>query len=180
MEQWNRICESYEVSTLGNVRSLDKVITRNGKDARIKGKALSPNVGKTGYLSVQIGRGKRKYIHRLVAEAFIGFDDVFLEVNHKNGIKADNRLANIEVVTHSQNIKHSFNVLGRVPPWLGKSGAKNPRSKPVVGKNVITGHVVSYGSCGEAGRNGFDFSEVAKCCRGEVKAHKSFVWSWVA
>ncbi len=178
MEQWKKICESYEVSNLGNVRSVDRVIKRNGKDARIKGKKLSPNVGKTGYLSVQLRSGNRKYIHRLVAEAFIGFDNVLLEVNHKNGIKSDNRLENIEVVTHSQNMKHSFNVLGRIPPWLGKSGVKNPHSKSVVGKNVITGHVVIYGSCCEAGRNGFDFSEVAKCCRGEVKSHKSFVWSW--
>ena len=106
MEQWKKISESYEISTLGNVRSIDRVITRNGKDARLKGKKLSPNVGKNGYLSVQLEGGNRKYVHRLVAEAFIGFDNVFLEVNHKNGIKSDNRLENIEVVTHSQNIKH--------------------------------------------------------------------------
>lgn len=54
----------------------------------------------TGYQYVFAG-GKTRRIHRLVMEAFVGFSD--LEVNHKNGIRADNRLGNLEYCTRSYN-----------------------------------------------------------------------------
>lgn len=53
-------------------------------------------------------------VHRLVAMTYIGQIDPPLQVNHKNGHKADNRLENLEIVTPSQNTKHGFDVLGRV------------------------------------------------------------------
>lgn len=181
MEEWKKIDSAYEVSSLGQIRSIDRVVFRNGRESRIKGRVLSPNVGKSGYLSVMMGGlGIRQYIHRLVAAAFLDSNIECNQVNHKNGIKSDNRAENLEWVTSSQNIRHSYDVLGRIPSWLGKRGAANKSSKSVVGKHITTGEIVTYGSCGEAGRNGFDFSEVAKCCNGKRKSHKSFVWAWGA
>lgn len=94
----------YEVSDLGRVRSLDRVVMVAGKQRAYKGRVLKPQAnGKYGYLSVQIGRDRRDYIHRLVAEAFIGLARGE-EVDHIDGDTANNQLNNLRAVTHAQNM----------------------------------------------------------------------------
>ncbi len=110
-------CDGYEVSSLGRIKSLDRKI----KDGRqYAGKLLKPFSSGSGYLAVKLptreGR-QNHYLHRLVAEAFLGLSGG-LCVNHRNGIKWDNRIENLEVVTQSENLVHSYSELGRVsrPP----------------------------------------------------------------
>jgi len=55
-----------------------------------------------------LARGATKKIHRLVAKAFIDNYSEYLQVNHKNCVKHDNRLENLEMVTQSQNTKHAW------------------------------------------------------------------------
>lgn len=101
-EIWKDTAHSalHEVSSSGQVR--------NKKTMRI----LKP-AGRTGYVFVQLkNRGKSWNIHRLVAEAFLPNQSNLPFVNHKNGIKSDNRIENLEWVTASQNKKHSVEVLG--------------------------------------------------------------------
>ena len=61
-------------------------------------------------------------VHRLVAEAFLKRGKDKTEVNHKNGIRSDNKAENLEWVTRSENEKHAYRVLGKTPnkPWEGK------------------------------------------------------------
>ena len=180
MELWEKAKEGYEVSSLGRVRSYARTITKkDGKEYSLKGQILSANRNiRNGYLSVQLGAGNREYVHRLVAIAFVqGFDDG-MTVNHKNGVRDDNRAENLEWVTQGENVAHSFRELGRKHPALGKSGALSKSSKRVVRTDLKTGERVEFASCGEAGRNGFDVSTVAKCCRGECKQHKGYAWSY--
>jgi len=66
------------------------------------------------YLRVDLWKDwtcKNRLIHRLVAEAFIFRDNEVLEVNHKNGLKHDNRVGNLEWVTRSENQKHAIHTL---------------------------------------------------------------------
>jgi len=106
MENWKTIpgYENYEVSDYGNIRSLN--YKRTGTI-----RLLKPAVSRDGYLKTMIKRDDGKYttisIHRVIARVFIG-TKLGVEVNHKNGIKTDNRLENIELITHSQNCQHSF------------------------------------------------------------------------
>ena len=75
------------------------------------GKVLKPGKTKHGYLKVELfdsGTPRSLYVHRLVAESHIGAIPTGLEVNHINGEKTDNRLANLEVVTHAINTKHAW------------------------------------------------------------------------
>jgi hypothetical protein len=95
----------YQVSNLGRVRSCRK--NKLDKFTLLKG-----TVDKSGYIYFCLSNDERKNFkvsaHRLVAQAFISNTDPKLEVNHINGIKTDNRVENLEWVTHSDNIKHSY------------------------------------------------------------------------
>jgi hypothetical protein len=90
----------YAVSDEGEVMSMD--FAGSGLPG-----ILRPAVAR-GYETVEMGRGRRFSVHGLVAAAFIGPRPDGMQINHKNGIKSDNRLANLEYVTQSENMKHAF------------------------------------------------------------------------
>lgn len=98
-EKWRK-CPSdgnYDVSSSGRVSRA--------------GRVLRPSVSQFGYETVQLSRegtARRRFVHRLIAEGFIGPRPDGLQVNHINGDKRDNRPENLEYVTPSENIRHSF------------------------------------------------------------------------
>lgn len=98
----------YEVSNLGRVKSLRNNIT------------LKPEV-KNGYSSVNLckeGCMKHRYIHRLVAEAFIENPNKYKCINHINCDKQNNKVDNLEWCSQKHNIKESIknNLQHRVKP----------------------------------------------------------------
>ena len=91
----------YEISNLGKVKNL--------KTNRI----LKTQILKIGYNSVNLCKNSKlttKYIHRLIAIAFIPNLQNKVEVNHINGIKTDNRILNLEWATHKENINHAHRI----------------------------------------------------------------------
>ena len=104
-ELWHH-CEApytrYEVSNQGRVRNAHT------------GKLLKPQPFSNGYLFIQLfykGEKKVMLVHRLVALAFVPGWREGLEVNHKDGNKKNNSAENLEWVTHSENHRHSRDVL---------------------------------------------------------------------
>lgn len=113
----------YEVSSLGRVQSLARVIARtNGAPHRHAGGILKPYLGSTGYLLVRLRDGEAHRaltakVHRLVALAFIPTLDENLDVNHIDGAKRNNCRMNLEWMTRSENIHHAMvNGLGDYKP----------------------------------------------------------------
>ena len=140
IEEWRSIPgynNGYEVSNLGRVKSLDrKVYRKDGSYIKKYGRLLIQSINNFGYNRVEISifnKGKEYFVHRLVAMVFLVFDEN-KQVNHINGVKTDNRVCNLEMVTQSENIKHRLNVLRQNPPTLGMLNSTN--SKKVVQLNL--------------------------------------------
>lgn len=113
----------YEVSDRGRVRQQT-------------GEPLKPSLINSGYLRVGLRHGKHRgaTINKLVAEAFLGPRPPGADVNHKDGVKTNNHIANLEYVTRKQNMRHAQDS----GIWDNK-GQKNGRAK-ATDVQVITGY----------------------------------------
>lgn len=118
IERWRDVPNyegRYRVSDRGRVKS---VLNRRS----LPGGILSPYRKKESYLRVVLrknGDDKEFPIHQLVWFAFMGPIPKGLEINHKDGVKGNNLLPNLEVVTHAENIKHAY-AMGLIPDRSGE------------------------------------------------------------
>ncbi len=98
----------YVIDSLGNVVSLPKI---DGSRFVNRYKILKTKVNRSGYVEVSLckeGKQKTFLLHRLIALAFIPNPENYPCVNHKNGIKTDNRIDNLEWCSHSFNTLHAY------------------------------------------------------------------------
>lgn len=121
----------YEISTFCRVRSLDRTRKgRSGLPCNLKGRFKKIYPATNLYLQVSLcknGKSKIFRLHRLLALAFIPNPLNKPEVNHKNGIKTDNRLSNLEWATKPENAQHAFDMGLHIPHDC--TGIKNGRAK---------------------------------------------------
>lgn len=161
----------YKVSTLGKVKSI-----KFGRE-----KILKVSISEQGYRHVQLTKGTEKNfrVGRLTAIAFIPNPENKRTVNHKNGIKTDDRVENLEWNTHGENLLHAYMELGRKSssPWLGKFGKEHHSSKPVLQYSKSNNFIIKFDGMSEAERiTGIKRQNIAAVCNGKQKTAGNFIW----
>lgn len=103
----------YEVSNLGNIKSVKRKAKNRGKGKRIiRERILKPSMDRpNGYYQIKLSKnGKLKTfkIHKLVIEHFLNKISKGLVVNHIDGNKLNNNINNLEICTQKDNIRHAI------------------------------------------------------------------------
>lgn len=162
----------YQVSNLGRVRSLDRVIQyKNGSKHLHKGNILPQRKRRrnSNYLSVSLYKndiGKTCVVHRFVAIAFIPNPENKPQVNHKDENPENNCVENLEWVTSYENM-HYNNLTERRTKPLGK---------PVNAYNKQGELIYSFESIGEAEKHGFNRYAISANINGRTKTSGGYIW----
>lgn len=137
----------YEASEGGDVRSVSRLSVKRNRwgtsnEVRCDGRVLRPWLSSSGYKVVyvvtpRLGR-KACSVHRLVAEAFHGYQDSGMDVNHIDGDKTNNAPQNLEWVTRAQNMAHA------------RSTGLLPQLKPVIARPKDGGEPIRFPSSKDA------------------------------
>lgn len=152
--------ENYAVSTHGNVKNT------------VTNKVLKPGLKRTGYYQAALQKNhKAKHypVHRLVAFAFIDNPENKPFVNHKDGVKSNNHVSNLEWVTPSENNLHALK--------MGLSSTEKQteilvrfNSQAVIQYDLKGRAVNQFSSCAEAARHtGVLADTIQKQCRTDAK-----------
>jgi hypothetical protein len=160
----------YEVSDHGRVR---RVAAGGGaRVGRILRFGMSAHPGEDaskGYRTVvlyQSGKPRRFKVHLLVAGAFLGTRPAGHECNHKNGVKTNNRLSNLEWITKQANMQHAFR-LGITQPIRGEC---HPAAKLTAAQVAEIKRLTGVESAESiAGRFGVTSHHVNRIRRGEYR-----------
>lgn len=133
MEEWKSVIDYdgyYEVSNLGRVRSVEREIVRNDgvvqtRHSRIKKQTINHD----GYCCVSLskdGNSRKLFVHKLVYEAFIGRIPDGYEVNHRDFVRDNNCLDNLELLTHKDNVRYTIAAGRHYTTSNDMSGENNP------------------------------------------------------
>ena len=180
---WYESC--YQISNLWNVKSLDRFHynPRFKWNKRIyRWKTLKQELGNTHYPTVtlcKLGKLKTVLVHRLIAQAFIPNPDNKPCVNHKNWIRNDNRIENLEWVTYSENTKHAYDSLWIIPSMKWRFWSLNNKARHINQYSLEGVLIKSWDSIVEAANSLWvSAALVSACCRGRRNKTGWFIWKY--
>ncbi len=191
-EEWRDIAgyeDVYQISSFGRVKALFRITDRPHRCGRLVKYPLKEKIKAswvnqdTGYVQNQLttekGQKSLHLVHRLVAQTFIPNPENKIDVNHKKGIKTDNRVSKLEWNTRSENQKHSFRI-GLAKPNSGcfKKGIASTKKKPVI-RTDSEGRETVFSSGTEAAREmGVYHSSIVNCLKGKSKTSHKYFWRY--
>lgn len=179
IEEWKTIPgtgDLYQASTLGRIRSLDRIIVKLNRwgyvgELKKKGRVLKPWRDCNGYDVVYIcdSNGRKAInVHRLVAKTYIDGAAIGLDVNHKDGIKTNNVPENLEWCSRKENMAHA-RVTGL---------CKN--EKMICGTPIMNGKSIFFSSASAAARwlgvNGC--GAISNAANGKRRQAYGFIWKY--
>ena len=157
----------YQVSDKGRVKSL-----KQGKE-----KILKPRKDKDGYLYVCLcknGEVKTCKIHRLVGQSFIPNPNNLPEINHRDEVKTNNSVENLEWCSSKYNMNYGTRVQRQ-----SKKLTNGKLSKPVLQYTKDGKFIQEWKSTRDVERNlGYNQSAISRCCLGKQKTSYSFIWKY--
>ena len=171
MEIWKDIegyeCR-YEVSSHGRIRTKDRWVRIGRKDTyESKGHLIKGYRGKYHKVTFSLGNVKSTFsVHRLVAKAFI--PNVFNKphINHIDGDKMNNKVDNLEWVTHAENMAHAK-----------ENDLNEGTRKPVAQYNLNGEFIRSFKSINEASEvTGLNYSGIRGAAQRKAKSSGGFIW----
>lgn len=149
------VCGDYDVSTRGRVRRCDT------------GRILNPKPRRNGYISVSLsipGIGKKRfYVHRLVAQAFIGELEPEMEVNHLDFVRDNNSVGNLEIVTRLANHQYST-----AAGHYAHAGDKTPKGDASHLSKVTSAQVAIIRELLKAGRTKSSLARDFRLCKQQI------------
>lgn len=173
----------YQVSNLGRVKSLGKKVEWMNVYRNTPKKILKFGDDGKGYVTVSLNKDgvfKRKYIHQIICDNYLPNPENKPFVNHKNGIRIDNRLENLEWCTQHENILHAWETGLSRPSMLGKFGKNHNKSKKIH-QYLKSGELVCvfYGAYEASRKTGIRPSGIYASCCGKTKTAGGFTWKWI-
>jgi hypothetical protein len=163
----------YEVGSLGNIKTLEREY-KSGRyyhTQTLPEKILVVSIDKEGYRRVTLCKDGNKFykrVNRLVCTAFHPNPENKPQVNHRNGIKWDDRFDNLEWATESENVLHANHFFGYKPTNM----------KKVIRMNMNGSVLKEYASLKEAEDEGFCRSNIRKVINGVYNHHAGFKWKY--
>lgn len=166
--------ENYEVSNLGRVKSLDRVIKyKTGRLQKIKGKLKTYKINNSGYAIVKLYKNDIEttfLLHRLVYFTFYPNADINLQVNHIDENKLNCNLENLNSFTPKENCNYGYR--------NKKMGDKH--KKPII-QFDMDDRVIKLWDCAKnaAVELGIDNASISKCCKGKLKSSGGYIWKYL-
>lgn len=174
----------YQISNLGRLKSVIRIVEHKPYNLTIRERIRKQKIDTKGYYFVILSKNgitKHLKVHQLVANAFISNPLKKKEVNHINGIKTDNRITNLEWVTHKENMQHAVknNLISKESIKANVERMNKATRKPIyqIKDNKI---INKFESISEASRTlGIVTSNINEILKGKRKRAKGYTFKYV-
>ena len=161
----------YQVSNMGRMKILAHT---NKRGYKRKGKIMKLSFNAYGYRQVGIFKNGKRYtrrVHRLVAQAFIPNPNNYPIINHKDEVRTNNKVSNLEWCTVEYNNNYGTrNIKGSITKTNGL------RCKKVAQLDQQGNLIKAWISSADAGRHGYNQSGVSACCRQKKEQYDGYFW----